>query len=566
MWKINECLINGLDGFKETNPDIYWLIKAKWIKKTLMIIKLSSTVIPIVKSKKTTDAGEFIGNYMASYIKTRILKRPKFNLTKLYHRSQFIKRRTTKINGLGGHTWINPLVDSNINGRIIKDMIIIYHDANKAGKHLDIHIGHLSFIIKVSGKTVENDIKFNSKGVLTEASKNALMQHIRNEIFKNSRIPQNLDHSLSNAKCTWYNNDRSNGYGSGFTRQIVSKSKVEFYHTHLTSSLHMYAPIITPHQGLYFYKIYNGKVPISIWGRLIPRDHSFEDRLHLKLLTGMKNDKNYISTRKYDGASIYFTTTGEGFKFFSPRISKITGHRIEYTYKLPELAEKGFGPIEPNRVGHTTGMAEVLFYRQTFLGKCWSELFDRKGPENLCWNYLTSTEIGGILNSHSIRPLNVFPEIQIYRIDKFINSNVTNTSFLENRKLQLKLSKINKYFNVVKIVKKVNKKWEGLVTVHKNESVNNGYKIKERGDLYDWRIDNIKLYFSEKGNIAGIIECTSLDSGKKFNLGPNQIGNNIRCRSIIENPDEWIGLVFKVHGFNGHEGRAVKVKEIHLDK
>ena len=73
----------------------------------------------------------------------------------------------------------------------------------------------------------------------------------------------------------------------------------------------MYAPLITPHQGLYLYQIYHGKdtgVPISIWGALIPRDQKFQDRLHLKMISEADFDKFKTKTdgatthQKYNGA------------------------------------------------------------------------------------------------------------------------------------------------------------------------------------------------------------------------------------------------------------------------
>jgi len=431
--------------------------------------------------------------------------------------------------------------------------------------------------MRVSGKPVEKKIKFNNNSELTQDTKDALMNHVRHEIAAHSRVPQNLDHSLSNAKSTWKTEKGPlTGYGSGNTRQIISESKVEFYHTHLDSSLHMYAPIITPHQGLYLYQIYNGKstgVPIVIWGTLNPKDERFKDRLHLKMIQEEDFDKfksktnNSTVSRKYDGASTHFSTTGQGFKFFSPRYSKITGHRIEYTYKLCELAEQGFGPIRPDRISHTTGMGEVLFWRTNTFGTISQYLFNARGIEGLCWSYLKAPEIGGILNSSQVRPTWAYPEVRIYRIDRFKGRDYNEAPFFENRALQVQVAHSNQYFKVVQIVNPtINRKWEGLVAIPLGASVNDGLKIKWRGDLLDWRIDDIKFYLSDKNNIAGIVKCTSLESGKSFNLGQGQVGTVDRCMSMIKSPKDWIGTVVKVSGFNGHEGRAAKIRDIHLDK
>ena len=209
MWKINDYLSNGLDGFLDVSPGIGSLAKAKWLRRAWLLKGVVMPAIPILKNKKVSSEiiGEAIGKYMVSTIKSNLLRRPRFIVAKMHHRAHYIKRRTSKVNGIGGRTWINPLIDADINGRVIKKMVIIYHDAHKAQKHIDIHIGHLSFIMRVSGKPVENDIKFNSKGELTQSAKDALVQHVRNEIFNHSRVPQNLDHSILNAKCTWYAGD-----------------------------------------------------------------------------------------------------------------------------------------------------------------------------------------------------------------------------------------------------------------------------------------------------------------------------------------------------------------------
>lgn len=563
-------LARASDAYSWFVPGANKMFTSKIARLVFKSIKYLKIINKLLEDKPLSEIiGSIIGQ-AAMYSYTKPLQ---FHINRIYLKTQ----RANIFNTMSVRTWIDPAIDANRQGRIIKNMVIIYHDANKAKKHIDIHIGHLSFIMKISGKPVENNIKFNNKGELTQNSKDAIMDHIRQEIFGHSRVPQNLDHDPANAKCTWkLGKGGIVGYGSGATRQIVLEDKVEFYHTHLQSSLHLYAPSITPNQGLYLYKIYNGEstgVPICIWGSLIPRDENFKDRLHLNMIQevdfGTFKEKTDASTttRKYDGASTYFSTTGQGFKFFSPRYSKITGHRIEYTYKLPELAEWGFGPVEPDRASHTQGMGEVLFYRRSPIGHAFRFLFSIKGPEGLCWNYLEASEIGGVLNSHQVRSTTIYPEVRVYRLDRFLGKNVSDLSFIDNRILQKEVVSTSKYWNIVQQVRPVkNINWEGLVAIPKGLSINNGYKIKWWGDQYDWRVERNELNYSDKGNIQGVIHFTSLESGKAYALGPGQLGNFDECVQLLRSKGDIVGRVAKIHGRIGHEGRAAKFIEWHQDK
>jgi len=570
MRSISFGLVRATNAYTWFTPGTAKLFEskiAKIIMRSMIAIKTLQKILD--KQPMSSVIGSIIGQRLAFMYLDPI----RFRITKTY----FAVQRANIFNTMSVRTWIDPSIDADRNGRIIKNMVIIYHDANRAGKHVDIHIGHLSLIMRLSGKPVEGKIKFNNKGELTQDSKDAILDHVRQEIFNHSRVPQNLDHDIANAKCVWRIGEKGiAGYGSGTTRQIVLEDKVEFYHTHLQSSLHMYAPAITPHQGLYLYKIYNGEttgVPICIWGALIPRDDKFQDRLHLNMIQEVDFERfktvtdESTTTRKYDGASTHFGTTGEGFKFFSPRYSKTTGHRIEYTYKLPELAEWGFGSILPDRVSHTQGMGEVLFWRRTNAGKITKALFGIRGPENWCWKYLSAAEIGGVLNSHQVRATNIIPEVRMYRMDRFNQQDVINLSFHDNRKLQQQVVKVNEYFKVVDIVRPIINRgdnYEGYVAVPEGTNINEGYKYKFKGDEIDMTITSIDLYLSEKQNISGTILCTY--NGKEYKFGPGSIGNVETCLDFINNKEKFVGRTVKTAGFRGHEGRAAKLIDWHMDK
>lgn len=560
-------LARGRHAFGNLTPNPLFLVKSAVTIPAMIGIGLAKNII---RRKPMEDIiGETIGYSALPLCGMRFVSH---NFKRGMHIAYYAPKKTW-FNGLGGRAdmIMRPEVDADINGRIIKRMIIVYHHANKAGKHIDVHIGRRSFVYRVSGKPFENDLKFNSQGYLTETSKELLLNHLRAEIAKNSRVPQNLDHSLSNARMSWPNQpelSEQSGYGYGPTRQVIAEQDVEFYHPHVHSSVHFYAPILNPNQGLYLYNLYPGdqkRAPIDILGTLepLPEKH-YHDRLHMTLVQPEDFQSKFVgkinsltTTRKYDGASCYFSSNGQGFKFFSPRTSAVTGKQIEYTYKLCELADVG-SQHKP------VGMAELMFWKKTVP-------LPFRGVEGVTWKYLSATEIGGILNSNSIRPRGIHPELRVYRMDKWDGIDTHMLPFFENRMLQTEmLSSLPRYWKTVDLCKPVQNsttmKYEGFVGVPEGLSVNDGFKIKWWADANDWQITHNGFSLSDKGNIQGVIEFKSLESGKSFNMGPGQIGSFDDCMALLSAGDKVIGMVAKVHGRQGHEGRAAKLVSWHLDK
>ena len=581
---ISRAFIKAKPTFSRVNPSIYALFIHRWMRYITMAPDIVKGVNSVIK--KEASIPDFIGDVIgisiiASTVNHRCIVGGIQRAIKRAH-AVGIERPNWKLTqGLGAsrRTWITSLDKSLIDDRIVKQLTIVYHDANKAGKHIDVHLGPLSLVYRVTGKPFEKDLKFNNQGRLTEASKDILLNHVKAEVAKNARVPWNHDHTISNARMDWdldNNLKEWEGYGAGVTRQVIAQSKVEFYHPEVKSSLHMYAPLLNPNQGLYIYKIYegNGKsAPILIWGNLIPRDTEFKDRLHLKMIQEADYQKDFLrrvdvrtTTRKYDGASAYILGSGEveknhSFKVFSPRMSKETGHRIEYTYKVPEIADRGTST-------KVEGMGELLFWKRTAIGQV-ARYIGCRGAEHLCWNYLSASEIAGILNSNATRPRNVFPEIRLYRIDKWDGQDTFNLPFFENRYLQEDLiSRLdNPYMKVVDIVKpQYNTNWEGLVGVPERLSINDGLKVKWWANANDWEVTKVDLKLSKKGNISGVVWFKSLESGKKFKLGPGGLGGVDQQLKFMDNPTKMVGVVFKVHGRNGHEGRAAKIVDEHMDK
>jgi hypothetical protein len=124
-------LVRGLDGFLEVSPGLGQLAKARWLKRAWQAKSIVQHTIPVIRGERTV--AEAVGRYTGKKVAHRLTDPLSRAVTKAHMRAQFNKRKTTKVNGIGGRTWINPDIDADKNGRIIKNMVIIYHDANKAG-------------------------------------------------------------------------------------------------------------------------------------------------------------------------------------------------------------------------------------------------------------------------------------------------------------------------------------------------------------------------------------------------------------------------------------------------
>jgi len=431
---------------------------------------------------------------------------------------------------------------------------IIYHEGNKRGAHIDMHFSNgVSFVIDVRNKPLANDIKFNNEGVLTQKSVDLLMKHVLNEFDGDghgSRVFHNYDHNPAEASMQWkVGQGPKEGYGSGPIRQVIHESEVHVMWNNVDSSgqaTSIYMPGISPDRYVYFHKLYKG-VDVAKMGLKGFKDTPFEDRLHLKMIDENKykqvvNPKT--TTVKYDGASAYIVVNKHGTLVFSPRISSKTGHRIDYTGKMPTEMINTKSDISYK------GMGELLFKKD---GK-----------------YLSSTEIGGLLNSNKVIPDDIETEYRLYRIDKMNRNDVRGLDFFENRNIQESVAGLFK--DTVKVPDFITPKeaekqgLEGIVGTAPGDNVFNGFKMKFRDDFFDWKITKVNLKNGPSGKPAGVVLLKSLESGKEFKLGPGQLGNESFVRSIMSKPNDFIGKVMKVDGFRGHEGRAAKFVEWHMDK
>jgi len=262
-------------------------------------------------------------------------------------------------------------------------MVIVYHEADKAGRHIDIHIGSLSIV-----KRLPDDFSVTLKaGRLTEASKKRIMDLVAAEFLGGAWLAQNLDHTPGDARTDWHGHDRGpTGYGAGAIREVVSDEPV--WLTPGDQSLGLSAPHLVNNKQLYIYEIMSKgaqrSVPILSLGVRSPKEPVLRDRLHLTLDEDVEKFRRMVGpgghvSVKYDGASCYVQYDKKGVpRVWSPRLSVKDGKRIEYTTKVPGL--------KPSRhLAGCTAMGELLFV-------------DKDGK------YLSAAETGGVLNAGKLDP------------------------------------------------------------------------------------------------------------------------------------------------------------------
>lgn len=540
--------------FIEARP-YYEIMNPSWsslaIPKWLGYVTTGKMVYSVLKKiRKGDDFAEALGATLGTvFMKKVILKVPRAQIKQSYvHVQNAPSKDFFRKNGLGGRGWIySP-------GRY--KMTIVYHDANRVGPHVDVHLGRLSMVYRVK-PDVHDRLRYNSKGYLTESSQTILIDFIKSEIAKGARVPQNLDHSMANAKSSWTHGDpNAKEYGAGVSRQVIGSFDVDVYKTALGHPIEFFAPKLNPHRAMYIFKLHPGNeklTPILIWGNRKASPPKLQDRLHLKLIQPNETDKiegKYdpkTTTAKYDGSSCYIVIGKSGTTIWSPRTSVRTGEAIEYTHRI--------GGLSQLRSDETiVGMGELLYREKSLLGKR---------------SYLPQAASGGLLTAHELLPKHLVPEIRLYRIDRIGRKTTTHLNFHENRILQQQVSKMHPHLEVVETMspsQAQDKGFEGYVTVPHDSSINEGFKIKWWQDPHDWRIDEVAFTPGDKGGIAGVTWATSLESGKRFKLGPGQVGAHDLVREMMENPEEYIGKVIKVQSRHGHEGRASVVLEFHTDK
>ncbi len=530
MWIRNKTISKGLHLFSRISP------------KPIDVIAVPGFIKGVLRAARSLNdiSNVFVGNrHLSEILGDRIVRSTFSHVVKKPFKKSLVDASESSVkvfggvNGGLGKSWFKE--KRNEFERKVENMVVVFHDADRAGRHIDIHIGNVSFVVRVPNDK-KDIIQVGRKGLLTKDSQRSILNFLRNHVSSGKMIPQNLDHSPSNARMQWKNGGSGiDGYGSGRIRQVIFEEPVEILETNGETSK-IYAPSLNKDFVLYFHRL--GKV-VSV-GPMKKDPPKLKPKLSLKMEDDIKGFLKKVDpktiTLKEDAAAAYIVETPKGSTIWSPRISKKTERRIEYTGKVPELASIR---------GDFTGIGELKF---------------RKSDGS----YLNSSETGGILNSDKIRPKDLKPELFLYRADKFGGEDVSNLDFFSNRSIQEKHT--NDFIRLVKLVDPDCNEGEGLVGVPPGGSINDGFKKKWSADPDDWEVVKNDLRYGPTGRTAGVVRFRSRSSGLEFNLGPGQIGTEKRVKEWMSLGDRIVGRVAKVISRRGYEGRSARFLEWHFDK
>jgi hypothetical protein len=437
--------------------------------------------------------------------------------------------------------------------------VIVFHDAHRAGPHIETYIeingqAYNVGVKRLTGKQL-NAITYNRKGEISQESRAALIKIVQEEYDgegKGSFMGQSTDHKPSEARQSWSNFDPrfQVGYGAGRSRTVLADDKVAIWKAGQT--IEGRDALLNPHKDFYIHRPFDGVMKVGLKHVPPPKLH---DRLHLKPYIGQESWTKFKDrvgpegtvTIKEDGASFYWHASPHGFHAWSPRVSKTSGTQIDYTHKL--------GTIRHLKTSQDlTGMGELL-------------IKDKRTGE-----VLKAHEIGGILNSHDPMPKWAQPKLVLYRIDKAGRKNVTEEPYTENLdRIKAFVKEVGsphitspKSIRIERALDAIDDK-EGLVGIPQGCPITQGAKFKPRGDEYDWTVEAVELGHGERGGAAGVVWFTN-PSGERFKMGAASMGNRATTNDIMQSPEDYIGRVAKVACYQGHEGRAAQFVAWHDSK
>lgn len=440
-------------------------------------------------------------------------------------------------------------------GHRVARRVIVVHLANRKGPHVDIHMVDeelglkTSWVINLPSKELE--IRLNNKGQLTQRTKDAVLDLVREEFQGRVYIAQSLDHTLSQARTEWWHHEVDSGYGAGELREVIADDRIDLFKS--GRKLQWMDWRLNPHQESYAFQVFAGdndkrNTPIWAVGYKQFGRPQVEDRLHLKFDKDPEKFLRLVGedahiTIKEDGASFYFEATPQGTRFYAPRHSKKTGERIDYTARFGDMRNI----TTSERI---SGMGELLMYRK---GKV-----------------LAAHEIGGLLNRNSPLPEDIDVEGVVYRIDRVGRRVHTHDPIEVQAELvqgfAARHASLRPPTRISPSEVHGTQELEGVVGVRNGASLGTGRKLKWRGDTVDWEVEDVTLKPGAKGGIQGVVWFRSLTSGKRFKLGGGPLGPMAQRQDMMENPDSYVGRVAKVACLNGHEGRGAKFEEWHMDK
>lgn len=472
--------------------------------------------------------------------------------------------------------------------------ILVFHLADKAGPHLEayLEIDGTAYNIGVKrlSPAVLQDIGLtrNGGGYLTQASCERLKTFWASEFgLKQTRwLAQSTDHKPHEARMAWgTRNDGVVGYGAGDLRQVLDECDVVVSTT--GKSVEFHDPLIDRHRKAFVFKSMpvTESRPSNILG-VGRKENPPPPQVEKLKLTFHKDVVKFqrlvgdagMRTLKEDGASLRFRTTRRGSMFWSPRISKVTGAHIMYDSKVRDwVGVRSAVPIE--------GMGEFLAFRPQpwfwFLAPpvhAWAQRFELlRWLEPLAATRLeqcTAAEVGGLLNANRPIPDDIEIRLKLYLVSKVGRQHLAREAYRDNYQRVQEVARLHPDWAPVTPIRAdqvdatvAQRGIEGVVGVPDGQSlVDGGYKLKTRGDGFDWEVTRVALARGERGGVAGVVWFRSLESERHYKIGGGPLGSQALREDMLLNPEKYVGRVYEVACFEGHEGRAAHVVREHPDK
>ena len=440
-------------------------------------------------------------------------------------------------------------------GRRRGQLIVVYHDADRAGPHAEMYlydpqgsgIAHNIGVIKLA-----KPAKLNNAGWVTNDERERIRKLIVAKGTGRDWIAFSTDHQADEAVSQWNQRELGpEGYGAGSLRQVIhvedveihsDGSTVEFVSWWLDGTRPCYVHVVFPRTN-------SRDSAVGVIGFRKLSEPKLEDRLHLTFdgKDAAKFRRNLPGGRaslKIDGASAHFVSGPEGTRYFSPRESKETGRRIEYSFKLGQLQDvKSEEPI--------VGMGELVFV-------------DEHGRE------LSSTEISGILNSDALPPANITPRLYVYRVDRVGRKDVLSEPYWEqNRPRCEAFAAKHRWLAVPPEIQlddiESTRDREGVVGVPAGCSILDGRKLKWRADERDVTVIEVDFKPGDKGGVAGVVWYEDpAQPGRRFKTASGF--SREEKQDMMAHPRKYEGRCMKISGYQGHGSRAAKFESWHLDK
>ena len=389
-------------------------------------------------------------------------------------------------------------------------------------------------------------LKTNNDGWFTQSSKELARSIFRNKAAGRDFIAISTDHQLDEAMSQWNDpQDGPEGYGAGPIREVIHVEDVEIVSN--GSTVEFVSWWLNPNQPTYVHVVFpqtEARRPVGVIGFKVLDEPGFDDRLHLtydhddvdKLRRNVGPDGR--ASIKVDGAATHFRVDKNGARYFSPRHSKETGRRIEYSFKLGEMQDvKSDVPIQ--------GMGELVF------------VDTRTGKE------IPAHEIGGVLNANQLPAEHLEPRLYIYRVDRVGRKSTLDEPYWETNRLRCEaVAAEHKQFTVPAEVPldriEDTRDAEGVVAVPANTSiVDGGRKLKWRGDATDVVVTRVEFSPGSKGGIEGVVWYEDPATGREYKTASGFTREE--KEAMMAQPEDYEGEVMMVSGFNnGHSQRAAK--------